>query len=251
MSIERSTSSIQLLVIPIKTCSNGAMAHPATKQKSSNILELLQDGTHFAERVGKNTHIVNSLTGSRIVLSSLPPAGTPLALEARIDPITGVKHFYEVGVGDVQVPQYLAYTPAIIDEMCAKIAEGERLTHLCRKPEYPSYATLSRWRAAHADIDAKLERARRDRAEHYADSVQTLASEAEEDTINVTKVQIDAAKWAAAVDAPERYSPRAKVEASIQMPTQIIISTGIDRGAGATEVQLPPSTPGVQEGEGG
>lgn len=216
-----------------------------------NILELLHDGTHFSERHGALVHIVNSLTGERIVLSSIPTANTPLALEARIDPSTGVKHFYETGVADVKVPQYLAYNPAIIDEMCARIAEGARLTHLCKEPQYPSYAVLSRWRAAYPDIDAKLDRARRDRAEHYADAVQTLALAAEEDTINTTKVQIDAAKWAAAVDAPERYSPKAKVEASIQMPTQIIISTGIERAPIVVEEglaepnKIPP--PGVDE----
>lgn len=215
-----------------------------------NILELLKDGTHFSERHGALVHIVNSLTGARIVLSAIPDPATPLVLEAYTDPSTGVKHFYETGVADVKVPQYLAYNPAIIDEMCARISEGARLTHLCKEPSYPSYAVLSRWRAAYSEIDMKLDRARRDRAEHYADAVQTLASEAEEGTINETKVKIDAAKWAAAVDAPERYSPKAKVEASIQMPTQIIISTGIERAPIVVEEaeQAPKiPSPGVDE----
>jgi len=210
----------------------------STEQKGSlNILELLQDGVHFSERVGTKVHVVNSLTGSRIILDSVPKPGQITTLKSYTDPATGVTHYLE-SPNSSQLPVIapsIAYNPAIIDEMCALIAAGERITNICKLPNFPSYPLLSRWRNAYPEIDAKLERARRDRAEFYADSVHNYATHADPDALDEAKLKIDASKWLAGVDAPERYSPKAKVEASIQMPTQIIISTGVDRTVVHTE----------------
>lgn len=212
-----------------------------------NILELLQDGVHFSERVGNKVHVINSLTGARIILDSAPKAGQIATLKPFTDPSTGVTHYLESPLTNTpNIATHLAYNPAIIDEMCAKIASGERLTNICKQPNFPSYPMLSRWRNAYPEIDAKLERARRDRAEHYADSVHNYAQEVDQLNIDETKLKIDASKWLAGVDAPEKYSPKAKVEASIQIPTQIIITTGVDRTPLSSEADVTPAQPDNQ-----
>lgn len=105
----------------------------------------------------------------------------------------------------------------------------------------PSYTTFCRWRREHPWIEEHIERARRDRAEHYRDKVLLEAEIAtsSKDPINATNTKIDAYKWAAGIDKPEVYSPKAKLEATVNVPTQIIVATGIDRSR-PVDVHVPP-----------
>ena len=209
------------------------------------LTDLIKDGTHFSERHGDTIHVVNSLTGERIVMRATA-LEVPTHLELREQPDGSIVKFEVDLPTPPLVPVHLAYNPVIIDEMCAKIVEGASVTTLCKDPRYPTYAQLSRWRRAYADIDLALDRAKRDRAEVHADKVMELAENVTEDDVNSTKVKIEAQKWRAAVDAPERYSPKAKIEATLSAPTQIVVYTGIDREP--VHVQ-DSSTTGVAEGK--
>lgn len=123
----------------------------------------------------------------------------------------------------------MAYNPAIIDMMCAKIAEGGSLSDLCETPGFPSYALLCRWRRAEPWINEALDMARKDRAEYMRDRAlkEALAARDKNDA-PAQALKTETYKWAAGVD-DGKYSPKAKVEATVNQPTQIIVVTGIDR----------------------
>lgn len=94
----------------------------------------------------------------------------------------------------------------------------------------PKYSQLVRWMRVHPWIKQAIEDARLARAEYHRDKVMEEAERAEswKDAIIATQVKIDAHKWAAGVD-DAKYKGNAKIEASINVPTQIVVHTGIDR----------------------
>jgi hypothetical protein len=67
------------------------------------------------------------------------------------------------------------------------------------------------------------------------------------DPIAATQTRIDAYKWAAGVDSPEKYSPRAKIGDLVVAPTQIIIQTGIDRDVTPTVDTKQAAVEAIQE----
>lgn len=77
-----------------------------------------------------------------------------------------------------------------------------------------------------------MEDARIARAEYHRDKVLEEATIAKsyKDPINATQVRIEAHKWAAGVD-DSKYKNNAKIEATINVPTQIVVNTGIVREA--------------------
>lgn len=120
------------------------------------------------------------------------------------------------------------YNPLVVDIICQKILEGGSLSQICGQPNMPSYAIFCRWRREHPVIESQLELARKDRAEALRDKALEFADDADEDNATSQKLKHDAYKWAAGID-DSRYSPKAKVEASVTMPTMIVLNTGIDR----------------------
>lgn len=153
------------------------------------------------------------------------PSGEVVLLEKGIDPRLVAQH------------QFMKCNQLIVDLICQDIAEGGRITKICTKQGFPSYAQFCAWRRAHPHIQKQLEEAYRDRAETLREKVLDEADRAEESTINESRVRIDAFKWVAGVDNP-RFSPKAKVEATINTPTQIIVHTGIDRSP-LVDAQIP------------
>jgi len=208
-------------------------------EKSINIMELLKDGNHYTEKRGSRIHIINALTGKTISMQQDITPGVPEKLE-----LITLEDGTEVWV-DNNLAKHVTstcdvlFSPIIIDLLCQRIVEGGNITALCGTESFPSYVTLCKWKRAHPWIDDALEKAKVDRADFYRDQVMKEAYEAEsmKDPIHATNVRIDAYKWASAIDNPAKYSPRAKMEATINMPTQIIVDTGIVREAPVIAVE--------------
>lgn len=195
-----------------------------------NISDLLKDGVHFAEKRGEHVHIVNSSTGeSTVVLTSdrrHAYSGSTLVEHTLAD---GTKIWATPGVNPiVGGDKAVIFSPLIIDLICQKITEGGSLTSVCTQAGMPTYNVLCGWRRAHPWIDERLEQARRDRAEYLRDQALEEALVADEDNSLAQKLKHDALKWAAGVDH-ERYNPKAKIDAVVSAPTQIIVHTGISR----------------------
>lgn len=204
-----------------------------------DLQDLLASG-HYSEVRGGLIYIVNATTGATKAI--IPRSwDTATSLVPHILP-TGVTVYSPEGVPPItpQVREVL-HNPLVVDLICQRISEGASLTQVCKEPGMPTYNTLMKWRRHHDYIDKALHEARVDRAEGLRDKAVEEAEQAQSrDPVAASALRVDTYKWAAGVDNP-RYSPKAKVEATITAPTQIVVNTGIDRSPHST-----PST-GVSE----
>lgn len=98
------------------------------------------------------------------------------------------------------------YTPAIGEEICARLADGESLVSICRDPDLPGLRTVMRWAAEDDAFGTEYARAREAQAEVMDDKIITTADEITDPA--VARVQIDAYKWRAAKLAPKRYGDK-------------------------------------------
>lgn len=196
---------------------------------SVNILDLLKDGKHFSEKRGDKIHIIDSLTGKSVVIYSDPRTSHIPTQFQQLEDGT----YVQLGVNILPERREVVYNPVTVDLLCQLIAGGMGLTRACEHPGMPTYTTVCRWRRHHSWIDEALEQARRDRAEWHRDQALAEAEAASgRDPISGAQLRVDTHKWAAGVDH-SRYSPKAKVEATITAPTQIIVHTGIPREVAA------------------
>lgn len=69
---------------------------------------------------------------------------------------------------------------AIVDAICARLAQGEGLAVICRDKGMPHFSQVYRWRAADADLDAMLDQARKIGFDAIAESCIDIADAADE-----------------------------------------------------------------------
>lgn len=204
------------------------------KPSEVNLLDLLKDGRHFSEERGGHTHIVDSLTGVSVVVLENDPAKALSSALVRVESPTGVVTFVQEGLRLDVVRGETRYNPLVLAKICQRIAEGGSVTKICKEPGMPSYNTLCHWRRAHPEASRMIEEARRDRAEYLRDEALAKVEDTYRDEVGgkgavaAASLALEAAKWAASVDN-EKYNPKAKVEATVNVPTQIIVQTGINR----------------------
>lgn len=201
-------------------------------RKSVDLIELCNDGRHFAEMRNGVVHIIDSITGGVLALQDNlhKPRLSELDQYEEYTLPTGETILVKGGMPAYMADRIKQYplNEFLIDIICQKLTEGLSLTAICKEPEMPSYNTLCKWRRQHTWIEEALNRAREDRAEALRDQAVATAMGADEDRIQVDKLQVDTLLKAAGYDNT-KYSPKAKIEAHITTPTQIIVSTGIDR----------------------
>ena len=122
-----------------------------------------------------------------------------------------------------------AYSEVIIDIICQKLLEGKRLGEICKQPGIPPYHILSAWRRKHSEADEKIRAARADYAELYREQVLEEAMSADEENVQTARLRMDALKWAAGVDNPDKYGAKTKVSHDVSGSVQLIVDTGIRR----------------------
>lgn len=209
--------------------------------------ELIRNKTHKTRVEGAFLHVYNIKTGlTEFILKKTHDPQTRSALRPR--EIDGRVVMVEE---DIQyVPQTVTVSPAfselLIDQICTLLVEGSSLKKICSMPHMPSYATLSSWRRLMPGVRERIDEAREDRGEHLRDEAMEAVENISEDDVAVASLKHKAKVWAAGVDN-SRYSPKAKIEATINQPTQIIVNTGI----GQTREASPAPTPAVPENTGG
>lgn len=118
------------------------------------------------------------------------------------------------------------------DLICQRISEGEILADICSTPGFPSLTIYGQW-MKDPEFKSRIFEARALRAETLKEQVLVEAdlaiSEAlPEQSVPARKVKIDALKWVASVDSPDRFGSKTKVEQSVSS-TIMVIDTGIRR----------------------
>lgn len=139
------------------------------------------------------------------------------------------------------------YSSIIIDLICTKLLEGKPLSQICKEPGMPPYYILSSWRRKYDEVDQRIKDARMDYAEILREQVLEEAMAADEDSVQTAKVRMDALKWAAGVDNPERYGNKSKVAVEGSMAMQLLVDTGIRRPE--DEAVIAKTIPEVLDGK--
>lgn len=165
------------------------------------------------------------------------PDGTLVVVEKGVD-ISSLNHIF------LEKKQY---NPIFVDLIAQKIAEGGSLTKICKEPGMPSYATVCRWRRLHPEIEESFRKAREDRAEYLRDLVFDEAFAADEDNLGAQKLRVDALKWLAGKDDPNKYEAKPdKMQVNVT-PSVIMVQTGISRGEDAeVEVEAKDVRHGIE-----
>ena len=129
----------------------------------------------------------------------------------------------------LEMTKAVPFSYELLGLVAERILDGVPITKICRKPDMPSYAQLCAWKRSVPGVADILDRARLDRAEALRDEALAAAEDADEDNVASQRLKVDTYKWAAGVE-DRRYTASTKVEATVSVPTQIVVQTGIDRG---------------------
>lgn len=216
-----------------------------------DILQLVRAGTHYTALREGVLHVVDASTGHSLAITKTNPGANSRYIR-RTNPDGTYTWCLEELRDHESCLSYAQYSPLVVDEICRRIVEGEALTRICNGAEgMPTYNDFCRWRRAHPWIIEALDRAREDRAEKLRDEAIALADDAvsvKDAAAQALKVEVR--KWAAAVDSA-RYNPKTKVEATLNVPTQIIVQTGIEREPIKDVTPMPSLPHPTSRGDGG
>jgi hypothetical protein len=124
-----------------------------------------------------------------------------------------------------------SYNSDLAADICVWIAEGKSLREFCRKEGNPSQSMIFRWLQENEVFREQYCRARQDQADTFVDEIMEIADDAtndymmrlskdgetvakvvDQDHIARSRLRIDARKWAAAKQAPRKYSDKVVTE---------------------------------------
>ncbi len=188
--------------------------------------ELLRNRTHKARSVGAHIHIYNSTTGVTEFILKRDTTGVRTKLVPRTLNGATVLVEEELADGTVTVQSYTPYSEVTLELVCNEIINGRTLKEICSMPDMPSYVQLCSWKRNIPGVEEKLAQAREDRGEYLRDTAMEEVHTMDEDNVASSTARHKALVWAAGVDNA-RYSPKAKIEATLTAPTQIVVYTGI------------------------
>ena len=103
--------------------------------------------------------------------------------------------------------------PLIVDQVLARLADGETLRAICRSECMPSAPSFLRWCEDFPHIAEPYARARREGLDAQADEMQRIADDQKLDP-NSRRVMIDTRKWLLSKLRPDKYGDSIKVEHS-------------------------------------
>lgn len=135
-----------------------------------------------------------------------------------------------------------AFTQAIADKICERIAGGESLIKICKSKSMPDRETVRRWlnKEEYDEFRGDYARAREDQADYHVDKIAAIADNKSIDPGQVQRdrLRIDTRKWIAGKQKSKAYGDRQHVEHSVDADTARILSEGRRR---ATERERPKS----------
>lgn len=182
--------------------------------------------TKLVEVVDMETGKVIAIQASKKDLANIPVEN----LEEVLLP-TGEKVLIERGQRTPELVQWVVFSQTLVDIMCQHLIEGKSIGQVHQMEGMPTRANLAYWKKQYPHIIQQLDDAKSERAEYYRDKAleEAMKAESSKDPINATNAKIDALKWAAGVDNG-KYASKTKADVSVNMPVQIIVKTGIERG---------------------
>jgi hypothetical protein len=119
-----------------------------------------------------------------------------------------------------------AFTQALADLICERLAAGESLRRICIDDNMPDKATVIRWKNSRDDFRDQYARAREDQAELYADDIIDIADDGSNDWmirelgdgrteaqiqhehVTRSRLRIDSRKWMLSKLKPGTYGDK-------------------------------------------
>ena len=133
------------------------------------------------------------------------------------------------------------YAPALIEEICDRIASGEPLVRICKEDRMPNVVTVYRWLNKYPEFSNMYAKAKEDAADTLAEEIQDIADSMPMETtdkegntkfdpgyIQWMRLRVDARKWVAAKLKPRKYGDRVSVAGDADNPlkTEIQLEAG-------------------------
>ena len=119
------------------------------------------------------------------------------------------------------------YSEKLEDRMLEEIASGRSVISLCREEDWtPNADTWYRWMYKIDGLSDRYTRAKAISSEFHADQILAIADEADNQTFQVARLQIDARKWVASKLVPNKYGEKSQIDhtssdESMKAPTVI------------------------------
>jgi uncharacterized protein (DUF2336 family) len=98
------------------------------------------------------------------------------------------------------------YDQALVDKICAEMADGKSLRAACKGAGRPDRKTFLRWVEKHEAVEKAYVQAIADREERYFEEIIEIADG--KANPSKTRVQVDARKWVLARMNPKKYGDR-------------------------------------------
>ena len=126
------------------------------------------------------------------------------------------------------------YSEKLEDRMLEEIASGRSVISLCREEDWtPNADTWYRWMYKIDGLSDRYTRAKAISSEYHADQILAIADEADNQSFQVARLQIDARKWVASKLVPNKYGDKSQIDHtssddSMKAPTVIKLVSKAD-----------------------
>jgi hypothetical protein len=126
------------------------------------------------------------------------------------------------------------YTEKLEQRMLEEIASGRSVISLCREEDWtPNADTWYRWMYKVDGLSDRYTRAKSISSEYHADQILAIADEADNQTFQVARLQIDARKWVASKLVPNKYGEKSQIDHtssddSMKAPTVIKLVSKVE-----------------------
>ena len=105
------------------------------------------------------------------------------------------------------------YSEKLEDRMLEEIASGRSVISLCREEDWtPNADTWYRWMYKIEGLSDRYTRAKAISSEYHADQILAIADEADNQTFQDARLQIDARKWVASKLVPNKYGDKSQID---------------------------------------
>jgi hypothetical protein len=159
---------------------------------------------------------------------------------------------------------YLTYSPAIADEVCALIAEGQSLRQITELPGMPSRRAIQLWMTRNPDFREKYECAMMLCAEFWAHEIIEIADDSagdfvitedgrrvvDHENVNRSRLKVDSRKWLLSKLLPKRFGDRVQADVNVgvgpealrNLPAEKQRARVLELLAFASTLQVPTET---------
>lgn len=125
------------------------------------------------------------------------------------------------------------YTPAVVDEICERIAMGESLLRITQDSHMPDRVQVFRWIHKYEEFRNKYARAKENQADAYEEMM--LDTARTEEDVARARLIVDTMKWTASKLKPKKYGDKLDLTSDGKaLPTPLLGGVTIENKSNMT-----------------